>query len=488
MAVPDLPAELWLEITKYLDPAQKHRMMSLNRSLLNIALDELYRDRCLLSTEHLLEGRFLSQIKNSPQEVKQRLRHLYLRPHTFGPLLKTRWSLLPDARRAKRVFKTLAQVENLLSLCLLCAPGDEYEGGFAWTIPFITPILARVSPTLCDLVLRVPLEVFRDMDAPSLLFPALCDLTVQIFTSSGGSTQMESNYLAPFLNNQKSIQHLSISWPDDDAMVSLFSNLDHFPSLSEFLLNFCLDAPSLRGTSGVRQFIAKHTSQIQLLALCLRPSTHGRPTDGGLDDDTRTEAMVQKLPFNMDMPPLHSLNLSTSRQLRAKDIATCLSKYPKLVDFSLDDKLLNLRELGTIVSQFEGKPLKSLSIYIRFFGPDTIDLLSSKLPSLHRLKVSFDTFVGRGTPDYYGPSSALHSRPHSITTHVEDFLMTMKGAVWTWGLYRLDFQKMLLDIYRKPGQKGDCCRALVDALPSVALLNGMGRDEIRSQLPSANIR
>ena len=44
MVLPDLPLELWLEITQYLPSPQIQRMISLNRSLMNIAINELYKD------------------------------------------------------------------------------------------------------------------------------------------------------------------------------------------------------------------------------------------------------------------------------------------------------------------------------------------------------------------------------------------------------------------------------------------------------------
>jgi hypothetical protein len=56
--------------------------------------------------------------------------------------------------------------------------------------------------------------------------------------------------------------------------------------------------------------------------------------------------------------------------------------------------------------------------------------------------------------------------------------MTMKGALWTWDLHRLDFQNVLLDIYTARTDKGDCYKALFDALPAVAFLNGMNRYEV----------
>jgi F-box domain len=48
MPTPELPSEVWLEITKHLPRSQVQRLLSLNRALLSIARDEIYRDGCLV--------------------------------------------------------------------------------------------------------------------------------------------------------------------------------------------------------------------------------------------------------------------------------------------------------------------------------------------------------------------------------------------------------------------------------------------------------
>jgi hypothetical protein len=48
MPAPELPNELWLEITKYLPRSQVQQLLLLNRALLSIARDEIYKDGCLV--------------------------------------------------------------------------------------------------------------------------------------------------------------------------------------------------------------------------------------------------------------------------------------------------------------------------------------------------------------------------------------------------------------------------------------------------------
>ena len=44
MPTPDLPLELWLEILSYLPRSALHRMIGINRTLFELALDEKYEE------------------------------------------------------------------------------------------------------------------------------------------------------------------------------------------------------------------------------------------------------------------------------------------------------------------------------------------------------------------------------------------------------------------------------------------------------------
>jgi hypothetical protein len=63
MTIPELPPELWPEITQHLQPFQIRRMMSLNRALLNIALDDLNSEGRVHNGGEFFKSRFLRQIK-----------------------------------------------------------------------------------------------------------------------------------------------------------------------------------------------------------------------------------------------------------------------------------------------------------------------------------------------------------------------------------------------------------------------------------------
>lgn len=49
MPTPDLPLELWLEILSYLPRSTLHRMIGVNRTLFELALDEKYEEVMFLA-------------------------------------------------------------------------------------------------------------------------------------------------------------------------------------------------------------------------------------------------------------------------------------------------------------------------------------------------------------------------------------------------------------------------------------------------------
>jgi hypothetical protein len=63
MPAPELPIELWIEVTKYLPRSQIRKLFPLNRALLSIALDEIYKEGCLVDGSDSERIRFLARIK-----------------------------------------------------------------------------------------------------------------------------------------------------------------------------------------------------------------------------------------------------------------------------------------------------------------------------------------------------------------------------------------------------------------------------------------
>jgi hypothetical protein len=48
---PDLPVELWLLITEYLEPKEKRKLIGVNRLFFELAMDELYGHLSLVSDD-----------------------------------------------------------------------------------------------------------------------------------------------------------------------------------------------------------------------------------------------------------------------------------------------------------------------------------------------------------------------------------------------------------------------------------------------------
>lgn len=62
MPTPDLPVELWLEILTYLPRSTLHKLIGVNRTLFELALNDLYEEVRLISDDKDMEKTF-NQLK-----------------------------------------------------------------------------------------------------------------------------------------------------------------------------------------------------------------------------------------------------------------------------------------------------------------------------------------------------------------------------------------------------------------------------------------
>ncbi|KAF9523302.1 hypothetical protein CPB83DRAFT_693934 [Crepidotus variabilis] len=77
MATPDLPVEIWLEILAYLPRSALHKMLSINRLLFELALNDIYEEIRLVDDDEEMV-KVLKQLR-SPS-IAERVKRLYIRP------------------------------------------------------------------------------------------------------------------------------------------------------------------------------------------------------------------------------------------------------------------------------------------------------------------------------------------------------------------------------------------------------------------------
>ena len=58
MPTPDLPVELWLEILTYLPRSTLHKLVGVNRTLFELALNDLYEEVRLISDDKDMDKTF----------------------------------------------------------------------------------------------------------------------------------------------------------------------------------------------------------------------------------------------------------------------------------------------------------------------------------------------------------------------------------------------------------------------------------------------
>ena len=58
MPTPDLPVELWLEILTYLPRSTLHKLIGVNRTLFELALNDLYEEVRIISDDKDMDKTF----------------------------------------------------------------------------------------------------------------------------------------------------------------------------------------------------------------------------------------------------------------------------------------------------------------------------------------------------------------------------------------------------------------------------------------------
>ncbi|KAG2017525.1 hypothetical protein CC2G_007031 [Coprinopsis cinerea AmutBmut pab1-1] len=408
--MPELPYEIWLEVVQYLPPEKLFQIGTLNRHLRSIALDERYKKAQIHYHGDAKTRDFLTSMRRSPVEVAPRVRSLLLRPHAFGASITMKPG--SGSKDARFLLESLTKLVNLRTLDLQC----YHYRSFLATGPYISAAF-RVAYThsLQSLRLLVPLEAYRDMGLSTITLSHLRHLDIRISMAylTSDPHHLCQNYLAPFINNHRAtLESLTLSNLNQSfhyPLDPIFTGLKYFSRLSSLDLSFFYVGPSQTMLTGAHSFLEAHSSQIRTLKInldfLLRHSHTLVP---------EWKILLSGPLFGCPLPRLKSLTLGLTKFPAIKDIVQYISLHKHtLTEFNLTHKIVVFSELQTFISVFEGGPLRSLSFRTRILAPPVLSLLSTKLPQLHRLKVSYDTWGGTQELDgtFYFPGYSSVSYP-----------------------------------------------------------------------------
>ncbi|EAU86666.2 hypothetical protein CC1G_07324 [Coprinopsis cinerea okayama7 len=100
--VPDLPVELWLQIAEFLKPEDKVRLLGVNRLFFELAMDQLYRNLSLVSSDIGVFIEAMNTLKNPT--VARRVRTVTIWPNSMLAAINS------DKNQFERLHRRAAQV------------------------------------------------------------------------------------------------------------------------------------------------------------------------------------------------------------------------------------------------------------------------------------------------------------------------------------------------------------------------------------------
>ncbi|KDR72860.1 hypothetical protein GALMADRAFT_228550 [Galerina marginata CBS 339.88] len=488
MPTPDLPAELWLEIIAHLSRGALHKMMGVNRTLFELAMDDIYEEvRFISIDEEML--RVFQQIQS--RVVANRVRRFIIQPDflpsleeqtpviRFWKILQTKplrpndpetsKAILSIAERAIPLCKNLQEIEIIVYDLSLTPSFNSFINSL-WKADSVglnlRSLLIKTTMVKIAPIIRPLIKSFKSL-------PKLENISLDISPSRKGLSPAEydiaigtlKSFFIAFKGNLKAIK---LSSPPDlrRSLASLLGGTLAFPNLRklEVLSVFTLEFQS------ISRCVTNHADTLEHLSikLCYRNADNLNMGYGNWINPPANYHGSTLFRW-ITLPKLRTLKialqesdrfaLGTAIDARTFTILPNLSTFaPSITSIILSDLPLSFRRISDLVSGLSrGDILENLSLMATTLSPSLFDLFALKLPDLKTLTVDF--IWTSDTECYTGGG---YNTPH---TH-KLFLQTMQTHRYTkWPLQYL----RLTTIDPACGAshpKPSIMRAVADSLPS----------------------
>ncbi|KJA23705.1 hypothetical protein HYPSUDRAFT_39538 [Hypholoma sublateritium FD-334 SS-4] len=450
MPMADLPVELWLEILTYLPRSALQKLIGVNRTLFELALNDMYEEVRLISDDKDMEKTF-NQLKHF--NISKRVRHLFIRP-SFLPglddepdenllrtlpvkLSETKANLTnwikravshPDAIKYSGPYDPSAGVLEMASKSIKSCPNIREISlvlhdhtltpsflsflNSLWSSDSIGPCLQMLS--IDTTVVKLPL-LLRALIKRSVSLPNLATFDINISVSRFQHSAHEwaaavaalSQFLATFTKSITAFTFSCLVRGDIDA---LFGALPRLANLATFEFTSVFNATCFRKSEHFTHFIAKHASTLSKLVLKPRARSVGynisdhtysewvRGTNGA-----GTAAKVGQTMADLVLPSLRSLDIGFRdawNSQREENIRTFLPDLPRvaqnLTSLVLTDITLSPECIFTLIDMLatrEGGPsIESLAFACHILFPELFDRLAQDLPRLKGLTIDYRAY------------------------------------------------------------------------------------------------
>ncbi|KDR77302.1 hypothetical protein GALMADRAFT_440597 [Galerina marginata CBS 339.88] len=475
MPVVELPYDIWLYITNFLDAKDVQRLYPVNKELFHIVMGERYRHACIGFPPRLDFLYKYAQIRDTFSAV--RVRQLTI---SYGPLYRTPSKTKSQTIRKSFLGLTNASVVRTLGRLRNRATSDMQN--VMNLIPSLTSVhfleirlnrledpafhppkveilktcLSNFGPNLTTLILNTPMEDLRIALVPLAKFPRLESLFVDItllFRSSDGNALVHE-ILHPFIvAHRDTLRSLTLEQMESIDMSTTLSRLPHMPCLTDFCLSQAFVSVELTNLSGHRQFLARHRDQLRQLDLHFIPSHCRFPSAEVWYAQEWTQIRLTELESLAIGFPLISEHCS-----RPKTIGYLYQYVHHLTSLNIRNHIFSYDHTVLLLSGLQDSTrLRRLDMRAFSLSPDILRLLAEKLHDLHFLSIR-----------------AKYSLPFkdilvSYNDRAAGFCLSIENTIFpVWKLHTLVISPKTAKI----------AIAVLSALPALQILCGEDRDDI----------
>ncbi|KAF8063322.1 hypothetical protein FPV67DRAFT_1672353 [Lyophyllum atratum] len=401
----DLPVELWLHILSFLPRHYKRRAMGTNRTLYEIAMNDIYREVRLIS-EH--DRPVFSQLRLP--SISQRVRHVYIRP-AFFPSVKEADSQSESTYSSRRLRSMIPIIprstpDDILKTAgsaLACCPAVQEVTIILHDLsplPSFTPFLKTLWGSVGSRLQKLTVNVTH-AKLPIILNPAaareLKSLTALEIHLAPSRFRVPLNALVadtllPFTTALRgTLVSLTIVPSSLADLADYFKGLGYFPHLRK--LNPGTSIPWNEGgvveSSSLTAFLAAHQDILDELSVKWESTGPRQPPFG-----PRARDAFPKFRFSA----LRTLNVCASFDpdsfpsilpAQALHATMDLSYLTRLESLSIPDVPLMYEAVESLVSILAQSQLRRLQLSVDVISPQLMDTLATKAPGLQELDLTY---------------------------------------------------------------------------------------------------
>ncbi|PPQ81006.1 hypothetical protein CVT25_014514 [Psilocybe cyanescens] len=495
----EIPYDVWRCITDFLSVEEVKRLYAVNRSLLNISLDERYRIAFIGSlfdkvTEknlnRLIEPKISSRVReftfnpghlckllyetranvhlketseNTVTELLDLFKSLDLSPRkvqipSAQPI--TSISHMPAHLAYRNVLRILKQMICLTSLRIVLSRG-EYRYFEQTPTSFFTIGWATFGSNLRSLDLRIPLEAMEEVLSLSnrVTLTNLQNLSLQIIRASlvTDASVILMEIILPFIIAHRYTLHSLILHISEQINLSpLLLRLEPIISLQTLKLKQPFVGHDQTDLTGLKHFFQVHCSHLRHFHLDMVSTFVHYPTP---------YPFFAQSCFGIALPKLRHLSIYFHKfplQYSEGMIPYILQFKTTLVSLEISEHPWSLERLKILLKDFSANsPLRELKCSMSVLDPPVVEALATSLPSLDILDIDFERIGPEGYVDH--PTNTTPLFAHEMC----------RLNITTWRLR--DLRISSFQLAHVPRVK--CKHALVGALPNVQKFCGLTREE-----------